>query len=117
MEDNQGNVWVGAYQTGIMVIPKSMYGFEYISLGLGKDAGQAGAACVTSIAEDLKNECLWIGTDGMGLFRVEKDGTTRLFSSANSELSNNSIMSIVQDKRGTLWPDQLVASDRIQTIP
>jgi len=103
MEDNQGNVWVGAYQTGIMVIPKSMYGFEYISLGLGKDAGQAGAACVTSIAEDLKNECLWIGTDGMGLFRVEKDGTTRMFSSANSELSNNSIMSIVQDKRGTLW--------------
>ena len=28
MQDNQGNIWVGAFQTGVLVIPRSMYGFE-----------------------------------------------------------------------------------------
>lgn len=103
IEDNQGNVWVGAYQTGVMVIPKSMYGFEYMPFGSGGYAGQAGAACVTSIAEDRENGHLWVGTDGLGLFRMNEEGETQHFSNMNSSLSNNSIMSIVQDKRGTLW--------------
>ena len=64
-EDNQGNIWVGAYQTGIMVIPESMYGFDFIQLGESGYLGTAGA-CVTSMAADKINGCLWVGTDGKG---------------------------------------------------
>ena len=71
MEDIQGNVWVGAYQSGVMVIPKSMYGFESVQFGLDENWD---GACVTSVTEDSRNGDIWIGTDGKGLFRLGKDG-------------------------------------------
>lgn len=40
-EDNQGNIWTGAFQKGVMVIPKSMYGFEHML-----------NSCVTSLLMD-----------------------------------------------------------------
>ena len=101
-EDNQGNIWVGAYQTGIMVIPESMYGFDFIQLGESGYLGTAGA-CVTSMAADKINGCLWVGTDGKGLYRIDSKGEKTLYSSANSGLSNNSIMGLAIDRRGTLW--------------
>lgn len=100
MEDNQGNVWVGAYQSGVMVIPKSMYGFESVQFNV--EDGWDGA-CVTSVTEDIISGDIWVGTDGEGLFRIGKDGRRSHFSKENSSLTNNSIMSLVQDKRGTLW--------------
>lgn len=102
IEDSQGNVWVGAFQTGIMVIPRSMYGFESISLGSHGHQG-TDEACVTSVITDNRNGGLWVGTDGAGLFRIDRNGNKECFSSNNSGLSNNSIMSLVMDKRGTLW--------------
>ncbi|MBR5299128.1 MAG: response regulator [Bacteroidales bacterium] len=102
MEDSQGNIWVGAYQTGLMVIPKSMYGFEQIQLGDRGFLGTAGA-CVTSIAVNDEDGSIWVGTDGKGLYKIEKDGSRTLYTNSNSSLSNNSIMSLVLDKRGTLW--------------
>ena len=99
MEDNQGNVWVGSFQTGVMVIPKSMYGFEYTNLSSSGING----ACVTSVLEDPHRGCLWVGTDGAGLFRISSDGSLRQFDNTNSGLTNNSIMSLATDKRGRLW--------------
>lgn len=101
MEDNQGNVWAGAYQTGVLVIPKSMYGFEYTSLSTSYGHGD-NSACVTSVIEDGRGN-LWVGTDGGGLFRIDKNGRKTSYSSENTSLSNNSIMSLAIDKRGTLW--------------
>lgn len=101
MEDSQGNVWVGAYQTGIMVVPKSMFGFEYKSFS--RDMGNTDdGVCVTSITAD-SDGIQWIGTDGGGLFSIDKDGNVRNFSTSSSSLSNNSIMSLETDKRGRLW--------------
>ena len=65
MEDNQGNVWAGAFQTGVMVIPKSMYGFDYSALNISGDFS-GNAPCVTSVVSD-SNGNLWIGTDGVWL--------------------------------------------------
>ncbi len=101
MEDNQGNVWVGAFQTGVMVIPKSMYGFEYINLNTGGHIGNE--SCVTSVIEDKDNGDLWVGTDGGGLFRIGPNGHRTQFTNENSALGNNSIMALAQDKRGTIW--------------
>ncbi len=102
MEDNQGNVWVGARHIGVMVIPKSMYGFEYISLGRGGYAGVNGI-CVTSVIEDRNNGDLWVGTDGTGIYRITEDGQKIHYSMSNSALTNNSIMSMVQDNSGKIW--------------
>lgn len=102
MEDNQGNVWACAYQTGLMVIPKSMYGFDYMHFSPeGPDISNS--SCVTSIIEDKKRGCLWIGTDGGGIFKVDRKGKITNMSASNTSLSNNSIMSMALDKRNTLW--------------
>lgn len=100
MEDAQGNVWAGAIQNGVLVIPKSMFGFQNISLDTD---GTNSSYCVTSIVEDVDRSCLWIGTDGKGIYRVKRDGEIINLSAENSALSNNSIMALTLDKRGTLW--------------
>ena len=94
MEDNQGNIWIGAFQTGVLVVPRSMYGFEYTRVDYGS---------VSSIARDPKDGSLWIGTDGGGLTRIAADGTRTVFNAANSGLTNNSVLSLCFDKHGTLW--------------
>ena len=101
-EDNQGNVWVGAFQTGVMVVPRSMYGFDYLSVGPSGMYGQQ-HACATSIVRSPADGSLWIGTDGGGILRVSKDGSRTFFTAANSGLTNDSVMALVFDKHGTLW--------------
>lgn len=101
-EDNQGNVWIGAYQTGILVLPKSMYGFDYMHFSQHSEPND-NSSCVTSIAGDPFRGCLWVGTDGGGLFRVSKDGDKTNLNERNSGISNNSIMSLAIDKRGNIW--------------
>lgn len=95
MEDNQGNVWVGAIQSGVLVIPKSMFGFEQVDIGI--------KTCITSVVEDPGRACLWVGTDGNGVYKVGNDGSRSVFSAENSALDNNSIMSLAVDRRGRLW--------------
>jgi len=94
IEDNQGNIWVGAYQTGVMVIPRSMYGFDYTRADYG---------CVSSISRDPRDGALWVGTDGGGLMRIAADGKRTVFNASNSTLSNDSVTALRFDKRGTLW--------------
>ena len=94
MEDNQGNIWVGAYQTGVLVIPRSMYGFELIRADYG---------CVSSVARNPRDGSLWVGTDGGGLMRMASDGTRTVFNAANSALTNDSVTALRFDNRGTLW--------------
>ncbi len=91
MEDNQGNVWMGAFLTGVMVVPKSMYGFDYLPV----------EGCVTSILKD--GGSLWVGTDGKGLVRIDPDGRRTVYNSGNSGLGNNTVMALATDGGGDLW--------------
>ena len=93
-EDSQGNVWAGAFQTGVLVIPRSMYGFEYIRTGHG---------CVTSIVRNPSDGSLWIGSDGGGITRIARDGTRTVFDASNSSLTNDSVMALAFDGSGKLW--------------
>ena len=94
MRDKQGNIWVGAFQTGVLVIPRSMYGFEYTRVDFGS---------VSSIARDPKDGSMWIGTDGGGLMRIARDGSRKVFNAAGGSLSNDSVTALSFDVRGTLW--------------
>ena len=100
-EDNQGNLWIGAYLTGVLVIPKQAYGFEYKRFSMtGADGDISGCVSCTVKGPD---GTLWVGTDGSGLFRVSPDGKTERLFAGNSGLGNNSVLSLCFDKRGTLW--------------
>lgn len=101
LEDNQGNIWLGLYQVGLLVAPESMFGFRYIGLNRAGE-NPDGSPCVISLYED--GERLWVGTDGGGLYCLHRrDGTTDNWRPDNSGLSDNTIMAVSRDKRGTLW--------------
>ena len=102
MEDNQGNVWAGAFQTGVLVLPQSMYGFEYLPVGPEGMYGRQDA-CATSIVRNPVDGSLWVGTDGGGILRVERNGRRSFFTAENSGLTNNSVMALAFDRYGTLW--------------
>lgn len=102
LEDKQGNIWAGAYQTGLLLIPKSMFGFYQTTFSQNMVPGE-NCACVTSIIENPQDRTMWVGTDGGGLFRMEKRRVMACFNDQNSLLADNSIMGLAIDKRGTLW--------------
>ncbi len=99
-EDSQGNVWLGLYQNGLLVAPRSMFGFSYLGFDRNGVPGQ-NSACVMSLYEDGRR--LWVGTDGAGLFSLEPGGRQRNFNKDNSGLTNNAVMCVTGDKHGNLW--------------
>jgi ligand-binding sensor domain-containing protein/signal transduction histidine kinase/DNA-binding response OmpR family regulator len=102
VQDSQGNIWAGIFQKGLLIIPRSTYGFEYLKLSESQGAMSENQACATSISRDQTGE-LWVGTDGGGLFLVSKTGKITHYTKENTPLPNNSILTLASDKRGTLW--------------
>ena len=98
--DSQGNIWLGLYQNGLLVAPKSMFGFSYIGFDKHGVQGQ-NSACIMSLYDDGKR--LWAGTDGAGLFCTEPGGGQRNYNKDNSGLTNNAVMCVEGDKHGNLW--------------
>ena len=102
LEDNQGNLWVSAYQTGLMIVPQSMFGFRTDSFSYG-DGNRGDSSSLTSAYRDHNGGRTWVGSDGSGIFCIDRDGRTVNYNSTNSGLPDDSVMSLAVDKRGTLW--------------
>ena len=105
LRDSQGNLWLGLYQTGVLVAPKSRFGFSYMGFSTRGMPGENNTV-VTSVYEDGQN--LWVATDGGGLFcRPVAGGRRRLpervFTRDNSALNNNAILAVTGDRYGTIW--------------
>ena len=101
MEDNQGNLWVSAYQTGLMIVPQSMFGFRHYDFGQGEGAGGENTS-LTAAYRDYERGRTWVGSDGKGVFCISGEGTVN-YNSSNSGLPDDSVMSLAVDRRGTLW--------------
>ena len=102
MADRQGNLWISLYQTGVLLVPHSMFGFGYLGFS-SKGKPWENSACVTSICEDPEADRLWVATEGAGLFCQEGRKAPRNYNRDNSNLTNNAIMAVTRDRRGTLW--------------
>ena len=105
LRDSQGNLWLGLYQTGVLVAPKSRFGFSYMGFSTRGMPGENNTV-VTSVYEDGQH--LWVATDGGGLFcRPVAGGRRRLpervFTRDNSALNNNAVLAVTGDRYGTIW--------------
>ena len=100
-EDRQGNLWVGAYMTGVLVIPKPAYGFTYQDFSATGAAGD-NTGCITGVVR-ASDGTLWACSDGSGLYRLNPDGTRDRFDAGNSRLGTDIVASLCYDKRGKLW--------------
>ena len=98
-EDDEGNIIVGIYQKGVLLISDIHDNFVYLPVSL--TSRQANVACVTSIATDRQGN-YWVATDGCGVFR-----------SANYDLSDAvlidrgltslQVQTIKVDRDGVVW--------------
>ncbi len=92
MFDSQGNLWAGAYLSGVAVIPRRTYGFSRISI----------ANCVTALSTDSQGN-LWAGSSSKGLLRINGNGKRTAYDSSNSILPDGIVTALETDRYGNLW--------------
>ena len=100
--DHQGNLWLAAYYSGVVMIPESLFGFTSHKFSLSQ-ATDRNDAPVTAIMENPFDGKIYVGSDGAGIFRMEPDGGVTPFNASNSGLTNDSIKEIIFDRRGKMW--------------
>ena len=100
--DTQGNLWINLYQVGLLLVPRSMFGFGYMGFSMKGRPGE-NSACVMSIYGEPDGDRLWVATDGAGLFFVPGMAPVKNYNCDNSGLTNNAVTAVTRDKRGTLW--------------
>lgn len=103
IEDSDGTLWAGNYQSFIKI---DLVSKQHRSFPLGY--------AVRSAHDDGKGK-IWLGTQDGGLFCFDK--TTELFRrfTANDGLPNNSILGILEDDRQNLWLSTFMGLSRFCT--
>lgn len=102
LRDKCNDLWIGAYQKGVLLQSNTMNGFELI--GWRSTTARLGSsACVMSVIKTRSGTTL-IGTDGDGLYAVSPQGSVRHY--AHTAAANSvpaTITALFEDSRGTVW--------------
>ncbi|RNI26835.1 hybrid sensor histidine kinase/response regulator [Rufibacter latericius] len=103
LEDQAGNLWLGIYQKGVMLLPASASNFKYIGYK-SINNNSIGSNAIMNVFEDHQGT-LWVGTDSDGLYGLDASGKQIAhFSRTSSSISvPSSIMSIFEDSDRNLW--------------
>jgi signal transduction histidine kinase/ligand-binding sensor domain-containing protein/AraC-like DNA-binding protein len=103
LEDNEGNLWFGIFQKGLVFVPSMQNKFNYYGYK-SFNKNNIGSDCVMSICRDKKGT-IWVGTDNDGLYAIDDDGN-RLAHFKEKDNNNSaplSIMCMLDDSQGRLW--------------
>lgn len=103
IEDKSGNLWLGIFQKGVMLLPAQTNKFNYIGY---KSINQniIGSNCIMSVFEDHEGT-LWVGTDIDGIYGISADGDQKVHFRHTKEANSvpSTIMSIYEDSDHNLW--------------
>ena len=100
LEDQDGNLWVGIYENGVLMVPDQANPFRY----LGRDSADAdvvGSSSITSLLFD-KTGFLWVGTDNDGIYVLDRDRRLKRHYSVEEGLPPT-IFGLAEDSRGDIW--------------
>lgn len=100
-QDKHNNLWLGIYQKGVLLIPDKVNNFGYIGYQSFKK-NIIGSNSIVSVFKD-KQDVLWVGTDGDGLYGIVEEKEQKFHLAANSGKDYSSIMTIYQDSKNDLW--------------
>ncbi len=108
IEDSDGNIWVGTWGNGIVVIDKELNKINHFYYD-GSDKNLLPINRVSKLLLD-ENETIWIGTFGGGLCKSLKDKNgnytfiTYSYSASNlNGLTDNRIITLLIDSEFNLW--------------
>lgn len=90
-EDRQNNLWGGNYSSLIKI---DRLNKKHVSYEIGY--------AVRSVHEDRRGN-FWVGTDGGGLLKFNKQTGSFIRFTMDNGLSNNSVLRILEDRNGNLW--------------
>ena len=98
-KDPHGNLWVGIFQKGVVMMPSIENDFNTLA-NSSFNPGIIGSACATTICRDSEQR-LWVGTDNDGIYCLDKN--MRYSRHFNSPDMPKAVLAIKEDKRGNLW--------------
>lgn len=108
LEDNEGNIWIGTWGEGIIVIDKSfnkLYHFYYSN----SNTSVLPTNRIMKLVKDTEG-FIWIGTFGGGLCKAVKNHEGQFSFSTYSQflphskgLSDNKIITLLNDTKGNIW--------------
>jgi ligand-binding sensor domain-containing protein/signal transduction histidine kinase/AraC-like DNA-binding protein len=103
-EDNEGNLWLGIFQKGILMVtdkPNHFNTFAYQQFG----QKSIGSGCIMGISEG-KDGQIWVCSDSEGLFKVNVlTGAIQNFpiEKVHPELRSGTFTCVCADKNGIIW--------------
>lgn len=98
MRDNDNNLWVGMFQTGVIMVADKFNSFGYLG-GDSEVFNVIGNNCVSAIFRDSAG-ILWVGADNDGIYALNPDFSSRAHF-LNDDISVP--MCIFEDSRNNLW--------------
>lgn len=96
-DDSYGNLWIGCYQKGVLVVPKIEERFHCI--GSNNKTDIIGNSCVMSLGKD-KGGRLWVAGDNDGLYMLQGASSIHY---APSPTMPKTVMAQCTDSKGRMW--------------
>ena len=103
IKDRTGNLWLGFFQKGVMLVPAVTNAFKYIGYK-SAHKNSIGSSCIMAVCKDHTGT-LWVGTDNDGLYKVNKNGEQVAHFAHTKDVNSvpSTIMSIFEDSKHNIW--------------
>lgn len=104
LEDKNENLWLGIFQKGIILVPRtsSMFGY-YGYKSIQKNT--IGSSAVMAILTDSEGTT-WVGTDNDGIYAIDATGKQKIHyahQAGNPHSVPATVMAIYEDSNHTIW--------------
>ena len=102
-QDKIGNLWLGIYQKGVLMIPPRANDFGYIGYN-SYYRNVIGSNAITSVLIDSDEHC-WVGTDNDGIYQLSHDlQKSKHYSPGKNENNPPSVVTkLYEDSHNRLW--------------
>ncbi|WP_293667784.1 two-component regulator propeller domain-containing protein [uncultured Parabacteroides sp.] len=100
-QDCQDNIWVGLFQKGLLLLSSEKQMFQNYRFNPFLEGSIKEGAIVPVYCDSFGE--IWIGKDGGGLFRLDKDKHILQYFHSQKNNSENIIVSLFEDSRHDIW--------------
>ncbi|WP_460948004.1 two-component regulator propeller domain-containing protein [Spirosoma daeguense] len=103
LEDKAGNLWIGIFQKGLLLLAGNPNRFSYIGYK-SVNRNSIGSSTVMSLFQNTE-KAIWVGTDNDGLYTLLPGTTTSIHYKPDTEKGPvpSNIMAIYEDSKKNVW--------------